>query len=169
MITTAIFLLQIYHLYWLLTDVVLQKLTGSSFYVFTEAGALVSVVADYLEIPTLLSATLLYVTALRQKFSWRSVSYLVLLNSQWAHILWITDEVVLETFASSGLPAVECSRGMGGHLDRFPGSAGDLGHAGAGMEGAGRDLGPADRANARYAASRACRQPTACVQEMRPP
>jgi hypothetical protein len=102
-LTTAIFLLQIFHLYWLFTDVVLQKLTGRSFYAFAEAGKIVSLFADYLEVPTLISASLLYVNELRKRFSWASLGYLLMLNTQWVHILWITDEVVVETFASAGL------------------------------------------------------------------
>jgi hypothetical protein len=33
----------------------------------------------------------------------RAVLYLALLNSQWLHILWITDEIVVETIASASL------------------------------------------------------------------
>jgi hypothetical protein len=102
-LTTAVFVLQLYHLYWLFTDVILTRLTGRSFYAFSQAGALVSLVADYLEIPTLISASLLYVNELRKRFSWAALGYLLLLNTQWAHLFWITDEIVVETFASQSL------------------------------------------------------------------
>ena len=102
-LTTAVFLLQLFHLYWLFTDVVLQKLTGRSYYSFSTAGALVSLLADYLEIPTLVSASLLYIADLRRRFALRSLLYLLLLNTQWAHMLWITDEVVVQTFAQHSL------------------------------------------------------------------
>jgi hypothetical protein len=98
-ITTAVFLLQIFHLYWLFTDVVLQRLTGRSYFVFPEQGMIVYVLADYLEIPALLSASLLYVYELRRGFLWRSLFLLLLLNTQWIHLFWITDDVVVRTFA----------------------------------------------------------------------
>lgn len=100
-LTTAVFLLQLFHLYWLFTDVVLQRITGHSYYpsgAVARALGLSSLAADYLEIPTLLSASLLYVNELRKRFSWGALGLLILLNTQWAHILWITDEVVVETF-----------------------------------------------------------------------
>ena len=103
LITTGVFLLQLFHLYWLFTDVVLQKLTGRSYYSFSTAGALASLLADYLEIPTLVSASLLYIADLRRRFALRSLLYLLMLNTQWAHMLWITDEVVVQTFAQHSL------------------------------------------------------------------
>jgi hypothetical protein len=98
LITTAVFLLQIFHLYWLFTDVVLQRLTGRSFFVFPERGMIVYVLADYLEIPALLSASLIYVYHLRRGFHWRSLFLPLLLNTQWIHLFWITDDVVVRTF-----------------------------------------------------------------------
>jgi hypothetical protein len=98
-ITTGVFLLQVFHLYWLFTDVVLQRLTGRSYFVFPEAGMIVYVLADYLEIPALLSASLLYVFDLRRGFHWRALFLLLLLNTQWIHLFWITDDVVVRTFA----------------------------------------------------------------------
>jgi hypothetical protein len=73
--------------------------------VFPQAGMLLYVVADYLEIPTLMAATLLYVLDLRKRFSPQAVLYIVLLNTQWVHIFWITDQVVVATFAGHSLPA----------------------------------------------------------------
>lgn len=102
-LTAAVFLLQIFHLYWLFTDVVLRRLTGISYFAFAEVVGLGSLIADYLEVPTLVSASLLYINELRRGFSWRSLGYLLLLNSQWAHIFWITDEVVVETFTQYSL------------------------------------------------------------------
>ena len=109
-ITTAIFLLQLFHLYWLFTDVVLQRLFGRSFYgqgAIAQAVGASSLLADYLEIPTLISASLVYVNELRKRFSWGAVGYLVMLNTQWAHILWITDEVVVETLAPGAGAALQ--------------------------------------------------------------
>jgi len=100
-ITTAVFLLQAFHLYWLFTDVILKRLTGHSAFVFSEAGTVVYVLADYLEIPALLSASLLYVYELRRRPGWRPFALLMLLNTQWVHMLWITDDVVVRSFANT--------------------------------------------------------------------
>ena len=96
-ITTGVFLLQLFHLYWLFSDVIVAKLTGQSAFVFPRPGTFVYVLADYLEIPALVSATLLYVYELRRGVTPRAVLYIVLLNTQWVHMFWITDQVVLET------------------------------------------------------------------------
>ena len=102
-ITTAVFLLQAFHLYWLFTDVVVKRLTGHSVFAFPEAGMVVYVVADYLEIPALVSATLLYVYEMRRHPGWRPLLLLLLLNTQWIHMLWITDDVVVRSFTSTSL------------------------------------------------------------------
>jgi len=106
-LTTAVFLIQLFHLYWLFTDVVLQRIFGHSFYPqgpIAHTLAFVSLAADYLEVPTLVSASLLYVNELRRGFSWRALAYLFMLNTQWIHIYWITDEVVVQSFAGPVAP-----------------------------------------------------------------
>ena len=106
-LTTGVFLLQIFHLYWLFTDVVLQRLTGESYFAqgaVAHIVGLTSLIADYVEIPTLISASLLYVHELRRGFSWRALGFLVMLNTQWLHIFWITDEVVVQYFAGPVAP-----------------------------------------------------------------
>jgi hypothetical protein len=102
-VTTGAFFLQIFHLYWLFADVILERLTGQSAFAFPAAGMVVYVLADYVEIPALVSASLLYVYDLRRGWRWRSVFMLVLLNTQWVHMLWITDDVVVRTFAHTSL------------------------------------------------------------------
>jgi hypothetical protein len=102
-ITTGVFLLQAFHLYWLFTDVILGRLTGRSAFVFPEAGMVLYVLADYLEIPALVSASLLYVFELRRRPGWRPLLLLLLLNTQWVHMLWITDDVVVRSLASTSL------------------------------------------------------------------
>jgi hypothetical protein len=104
-ISTAVFVLQIFHLYWLFTDVVLDRLMGRSFFAFPAIPQMFYVLADYLEIPTLVSVSLLYVADLRRGATFRSILYLVLLNTQWIHMFWITDEVVVQTFAGHGFIA----------------------------------------------------------------
>jgi hypothetical protein len=109
-VTTGVFLLQLFHLYWLFTDVVLQRLTGTSFFAQGAVARVVglsSLFADYLEIPTLISASLLYVNELRRglnRSTWKAAGFLFLLNTQWLHIFWITDEVVVEYFAGPVAP-----------------------------------------------------------------
>lgn len=103
--TTAVFLLQVFHLYWLFTDVVLRKLLGHSFFVFPASGMFIYVIADYLEIPALLSTCLLYLYDLRQRVTLRTIGMLVLLNTQWIHLFWITDDVVVRRLGQQGLVA----------------------------------------------------------------
>lgn len=102
-LTTAAFLLQIFHLYWLFSDVILERLTGRSYFIFPEAGMVVYVLADYLEIPALISASVLYVYEVRRGARLRGLLYLVLLNTQWIHMLWITDEVVVRSLGQTSL------------------------------------------------------------------
>lgn len=98
--TTFLFLLQAFHLYWLFTDVVLVRLTGESYFVFPPFWGTLSTVLDYTEIPALISTSLVYINELRKNnFSWRPVGYLILINIQWLHLFWITDEVVVEQFS----------------------------------------------------------------------
>jgi hypothetical protein len=102
-VTTAVFLLQLFHLYWLFSDVIMTKLTGHSYFVFPERGMIVYVLADYLEIPALISASLLYIYELRRQATFRALLYVILLNTQWIHMFWITDQVVVDSFAGHSL------------------------------------------------------------------
>jgi hypothetical protein len=98
--TTFLFLLQAFHLYWLFTDVILQKLTGQSYFILPPFWGALSTVLDYTEIPALISTSLVYINQLRKNgFSWRPVRFLIALNIQWLHLFWITDQVVIERFA----------------------------------------------------------------------
>ena len=96
-----IFLWQLIHLYWLTTDVVLLRLTGTSLFTPTPVWQFLIILADFAEIPTLIAATVLYAHALRKKFNWKDTVMLILINSQWLHIFWITDEFVVREFASA--------------------------------------------------------------------
>src|SRR5690606_19146011 len=60
-------------------------------------------VVDYLEIPAIISTSLVYIHELREKFNYKSLIFLFFLNSQWLHLFWITDEIVIETFTGSAL------------------------------------------------------------------
>lgn len=102
-IVTFLFAVQIFHLYWLFTDVVLLRLTGQSYFVFPNIWGVISIFLDYSEIPAIVSTTILYLHFLRQKFTYKNFFYLLFINIQWIHILWITDEIVVERFAHAEL------------------------------------------------------------------
>lgn len=107
-IAAVLFLLQLVHLYWLSTDVVAYRLTGERYLGLDGVLRSLVVVVDYTEIPALISTSLVYLNELRRGFGWRSVLFLVMLNSQWLHIFWITDEFVVGSFdgeAGGSLPA----------------------------------------------------------------
>ena len=38
--------------------------------------------------------------------SWKSILFLILLNSQWLHLFWITDEVVVAQFTGAAAIAI---------------------------------------------------------------
>jgi len=102
-VTTALFLLQLFHLYWLFTDVVLTRLTGHSSFAFPAGGLLLYVLIDYLEIPTHLSGMVLYGYEFRRGIRLKSLVFFVLLQLHWVHLLWITDDVVVNTFTEHTL------------------------------------------------------------------
>lgn len=96
LITTALFALQIVHLYWLGAHVISLRLLGKSFFELTPFWQFIIVIVDYTEIPALLSTSILYIHNLFQREVWkRSYIFLILLNSQWLHLFWITDEFVI--------------------------------------------------------------------------
>lgn len=101
-VTLALFLLQLVHLYWLTANVVWFRLTGESALHVGNRLEYVILLVDYTEIPALISTSLVYVNELRKGFTWRSVLFLVFLNSQWLHLFWITDEFVVGQFAGDG-------------------------------------------------------------------
>ena len=110
-ITFFLISLQILHLYWLTTDVVLQKLFGESFFIAPKSFLPIFVVIDYIEIPALISGLIYYAYSIRRNKSSarRSYLFLGLLAVQVIHIFWITDEVVYDNFFNSSfieLPVV---------------------------------------------------------------
>jgi hypothetical protein len=96
-VSTGIFLLQLIHLYWL-TGYIVENLFGWHILFIPESNPLYAI-PDYLEIPTLVSVSLLYINQLREKLHWRPLLYLLLLNTQYIHIFWVTDELVVRAFA----------------------------------------------------------------------
>ncbi len=101
--TSFLFALQLFHLYWLFTDVVLSKLTGKSYFLLSSVWGRVSIIFDYTEIPALIAVSLVYIHKLRQEFSYKSFIYLLFLNTQWLHLFWITDEFVVGQFSGHDL------------------------------------------------------------------
>ena len=103
--TTLLFLLQLVHLFWLTCNVVMFKI----FWVAPFPPQLDWLIAlvDYTEIPALISVSLVYLNEIflgkADKKTWL---YLLLLNSQWLHLFWITDEVVLENFTGQALVVI---------------------------------------------------------------
>ncbi len=97
-ITAALFALQIVHLSWLSLDVVAERLTGEGYFPLTGLARYLVLIVDYTEIPALISTSVLYLYDLRKGRVARSLLFLVLLNSQWLHLFWITDEFVVGEF-----------------------------------------------------------------------
>ncbi len=101
-ITAVLFALQLVHLYWLSADIVAERLVGERFFHPSGIVQALILVVDYTEIPALLGTSLLYLNELRKGWSWKSLAYLLFLNSQWLHIFWITDEFVVGRFGEAG-------------------------------------------------------------------
>jgi len=97
-VTTALFFLQVIHLYWLAAHVIADRLVGFSFFTPSPFWQLVIILIDYTEIPALISTTVLYLHEFRKGLKWKAILFLFLLNSQWLHLFWITDEFVVDTF-----------------------------------------------------------------------
>src|SRR5438093_13508254 len=95
-ITFFLISLQILHLYWLTTDVVLQKIFGHSFFLMPKSLLPIFVVIDYIEIPALISAIIFYSYSIRTKESDAKMNYLFMgmLGVQFFHLFWITHQVV---------------------------------------------------------------------------
>lgn len=107
-ITVILFVWQLVHLYWLGADVIALRLTGVSYFEAQGFWRVLLILVDYTEIPAIVSTSLLYLFELRPAFArasagkparyWRTLGLLILLNSQWLHLFWITDEFVIHTF-----------------------------------------------------------------------
>lgn len=101
-IAAGLFVLQLIHLYWLSADVVAARLVGESYFELEGLWKTLILVVDYTEIPALITTSLLYLYSYRKKRDFRSILYLIFLNSQWLHIFWITDEFVVEQLIGTG-------------------------------------------------------------------
>jgi hypothetical protein len=102
--------LQIIHLFWLTSDVVLQRITGESFFPFPqeEFGRelfLPFIIVDYLEIPAIVAGVAFYALRVYKNphRSRNDVIFLVFLAVQVFHIFWLTDEMVYEVLLESNI------------------------------------------------------------------
>lgn len=101
-LATLLFVLQIIHLIWLTCNVVLFRLFGV--HVFPPRFDWLVAAVDYTEIPALISVSLVYINDIfLGKPAKKAWLYLALLNSQWVHLFWITDEVVIESFTGQAV------------------------------------------------------------------
>ena len=97
-IVAILFGWQILHLYWLTTHVVADRMLGYSLFDPTQIWEYLLIIADYFEIPALISATLLYSHFSKERNYFKNILFIILINSQWIHIFWITDEFVISHF-----------------------------------------------------------------------
>lgn len=78
------------------THVVALRAFGQSFFNPSQNLELALIFVDYIEIPALLGASLLYVRdIIKNGLTFKSLLFLFLINSQYLHIFWITDELIL--------------------------------------------------------------------------
>ena len=107
-LAAGLFLLQIIHLVWLFSEVIWAKLFGASLFTLHGMPKVLMVLVDYTEIPAILGISLVYINEMRKKWSLKTAMYFALINLQWLHLFWITDEFVVDAFikgATITLPA----------------------------------------------------------------
>ena len=107
-IAAILFTLQIIHLLWLYGDVIMVRLGYDAlFHMHEGIWGKIIVFVDYTEIPAIIATSLVYINGIRQKAGQlygqsRDMLYLVLINSQWLHLFWITDEFVVQELTGTG-------------------------------------------------------------------
>ena len=101
--------LQLIHLYWLTTNVVLYRITGTDYF-FSGASdfILLFIIVDYIEIPALISGLVYYLFNIlynnkENKNKLKNTIFFILLAIQAIHIFWITDDIVYSTFVGADL------------------------------------------------------------------
>ncbi len=98
-----LFSIQVVHLAWLTTNVVLPRIFGLTPFMVSYLFDTVIAVVDYTEIPAILATSLIYLRSYRRKPNNKDAFYLFFLNIQWLHMFWITDEVVIKVFGYSSV------------------------------------------------------------------
>lgn len=109
-LTATLFLLQLVHLYWMMTNIIFFRAFGHPFWNPSSFWTAVIALVDYTEIPAIISTSILYIHQYQtgQGAKWQNIFFLFLINSQWLHLFWITDEVVVAQFTGAAaiiLPA----------------------------------------------------------------
>ena len=103
--------LQLIHLYWLTSDVVIQRITGESVLGVQQGSPLFIffIIIDYVEIPALIAGLTYYALNIykHEKRATKNVLLLSMLAIQVFHIFWITDDVVYDSFFGSPSDSVE--------------------------------------------------------------
>ena len=101
--------LQLIHLYWLTTNVVLYRITGTDYF-FSGASdfILLFIIVDYIEIPALISGLVYYLFNIlynnkENKNKLKNTIFFILLAIQAIHIFWITDDIVYSTFIGGSI------------------------------------------------------------------
>ncbi len=107
-ITAGLFVWQLVHLYWMFSNIILLRFFGHEFWQIGKIGNIFISLVDYTEIPAIIFTSVFYINELKNKFnprhigaSWKSILFLILINSQWLHLFWITDEVVIMQFTGA--------------------------------------------------------------------
>ena len=85
------------------TDVIALRLFGQELWHVGKVGNVIISFVDYTEIPALILGSIFYIGELGREFKWKYVLFLILLNSQWLHLFWITDEVVITQFTGTAV------------------------------------------------------------------
>ena len=93
--------MQIFHLQWLTTDVIMPKLYNISIDTSFSYGTVFYLFADIVEIPAIITRSYLYVISLNKKYSSKNLLLLLILNSQWLHIFWITNTFLVNNITES--------------------------------------------------------------------
>ncbi len=101
-LSAGLFVLQLFHLYWLTTHVVLFKLLGQSYFDPSPGLQYILIAVDYTEIPALIATSAVYLHDMRKGVRSRALLYLLFLNTQWLHLFWITDEFVVNSIHGAG-------------------------------------------------------------------
>lgn len=98
-LASLLFVWQLVHLLWLFFHVIWVKLFGYSLIDFSGFLNYLIMVVDYTEIPALITTSLIYINDFRKTKAFRNFVFLFLLNIQWLHLFWITDEFVISQFS----------------------------------------------------------------------
>lgn len=102
-VAAFLFSWQLIHLFWLTTDVIFKHLFSVAVLNLSGMWEYLIIAVDYTEIPAIIAVTLVYLNELRKgKDAGKSVLFLLLLNSQWLHLFWVTDEFVISKLRETG-------------------------------------------------------------------